>query len=75
MPLSETPNQQALRELDETICPVCKMAKASKQSFCRPCYFILSVAMRNSLYKRFGSGYEEAYFEAKEFLIAERKVS
>ena len=74
MPLSETPNQQAWREFSEVKCPVCGNAKAKSQSFCRPCYFKLTVEMRTALYKRFGSGYEEAYWEAKDYLIQEQRA-
>ena len=74
MTLSETPNQQAWREFDETRCAACGNAKPRFNAFCKPCYFKLDVPMRQALYKRFGQGFEEAYFEAKEYLIGERKA-
>lgn len=74
MALSQTPNQQARQELDSTKCCVCGNAKAKGQSFCKSCYFKLDVPMRQALYKSFTHGYEEAYLEAKEWLVAELKA-
>ena len=72
MALSESPRAQALRDLEGPLCAACGKAKMPKQSFCRPCYFSLPEDMRKALYRRFGSGYEEAYDDAKDWLIQER---
>ena len=75
MTLSESPNQQALRELGGTTCAACDRPKNEKQSFCHRCYFRLPSVMRSKLYRRFGSGYEEAYDDAKDWLRQERKAA
>lgn len=75
MALSETPRQQALHELDDTICAVCGSFKKSQRSFCGACYFKLSQPMQAGLTSRFGHGYEENYQEAKDWLRQERKAS
>jgi hypothetical protein len=74
MALSKTPKQQILDEMEADVCPACSNAKQAGQSFCRVCYFNLEVPLRQSLYKRFGHGYEEAYMEAKEYLVGEIKA-
>lgn len=52
-------------------CAHCHGKKPSAMSFCKKCYFTLPVDMRQGLYRRFGSGYEEAYFDALEWLRRE----
>lgn len=52
-----------LRELAGTQCQ-CGKKKQARQTFCRACYFTLSATQRQSLYRRFGEGYEEAYADA-----------
>lgn len=74
MALTESPNQQAWREFEELKCSVCGNQKAKGMSFCRKCYFSLPPEMRQALYERFGSGYEEAYHEAKDWLNGERRA-
>ena len=76
MALSESPRARALREFESTNCPVegCGAAKARGQSFCSRCYFSLPKEMRDALYQRFGSGYEEAHEDAREFLEQERRA-
>lgn len=63
-----TPN--LLEELAGKLCR-CGGVKASKQTFCRFCYFKLPKAFRSALYKRVGEGYEEAYDAAVKVLEAE----
>lgn len=75
MPLSESANQQAFREFQSPVCPICEAKKQIRQSFCPACYRTLSVDMQRSLWARFGSGYEGNYQEAKDWLLAERKAS
>lgn len=68
MPLSESLDAQALRELGETTCAGCGKHKERGRSFCLPCYKRLPANMRQTLYRSFGSGYSTAYDEAKEWL-------
>lgn len=68
MPLSESPNQKALSDFCGTVCVHCKGTKKRGQSFCQRCYYSLPPNMRQALYRRFGSGYEEAYDAAKDWL-------
>lgn len=75
MPLSETPDQQAWREFNEMKCAVCGQHKERFTGFCKDCYFKLDRDMRNALYNRFGNGFETAYYEAKEFLLGEKKAN
>lgn len=42
-------------------CEVCRGRKVSGSAFCRWCYRELPKALQSSLWKRFGSGFEEAY--------------
>lgn len=44
-----------------TQCAGCSGAKRSRNAFCLPCYRLLPAALKSSLWKRFGSGFEEAY--------------
>ena len=74
MSLTQTPNQQARQELDSIKCGICGNAKVRGQSLCKVCYFKLDMPMRQTLYKSFGHGYEEAYIEAKEWLLEELKA-
>lgn len=77
MPLSETPYQRAWREFTAEVCPVegCGKKKRKHQSFCSKCYFSLSKDMQNDLYKRFGSGYEEAHEDARDWLEQDRRAA
>lgn len=68
MPLSESLDAQALRELHEPTCPNCGGVKAKGRSFCGPCYGRLSEEMRKALYRNFGAGYSAAYDDAKKWL-------
>jgi hypothetical protein len=74
MSLSESPNQQALREFESTTCAICRKAKKARQSFCVRCYFNLPAEMKTDLYKRFGQGYEDAYHSAKDYLLGEKRA-
>lgn len=70
MPLSESLNAQALRELGEIKCPApgCANRKSAKKSFCGPCFFRLPAQMQHDLYRSFGDGYVIAFNEAKDWL-------
>lgn len=76
MPLSKTPHERTWREFNAEKCSVegCGNYKRKFQSFCSPCYFSLPGSMRKALYKRFGSGYEEAHEDAREWLEQERRA-
>lgn len=71
MPLSESANARALRELRGKVCPACGKNKGTGKSFCSTCYYLLPQENRNALYRLFGDGYLEAYDAAIEFLKAE----
>lgn len=66
---AEIPKEQRLRILRElqTAKCFCGAKKAEGQTFCRSHYFKLPGRMRSMLYQRFGSGYEEAYTEARNY--------
>jgi hypothetical protein len=72
MALSESLDQQALRELGEETCPSCGDRKKRGRSFCGPCFFSLPDAMREALNRDFRHGYSTAYDEAKTWLKVER---
>jgi len=42
-------------------CAGCGGIKRRRNAFCVPCYQQLPAALKSSLWKRFGSGFEEAY--------------
>ena len=44
-----------------THCAGCQGVKRKHNAFCLPCYRQLPAALKSSLWKRFGSGFEEAY--------------
>lgn len=44
-----------------TRCEACGGRKSRSTAFCVPCYRQLPRALKSSLWKRFGSGFEEAY--------------
>jgi hypothetical protein len=54
---------ELLQELQGTVCR-CGRNKQARQTFCGGCYRALPRAMQLALYRRFGSGYEEAYAAA-----------
>ena len=55
---------ELVQELRGTVCR-CGAKKATKQTFCRECYYALKVPARRALYNKLGSGYEEAYAAAE----------
>lgn len=44
-----------------TRCEGCGQSKRKRSAFCLSCYRQLPKALKTSLWKRFGSGFEEAY--------------
>ena len=68
MPLSESLEEQALRELGSETCAACERHKESGQSFCKSCYFHLPPKTRNALYTAMSDGYANIYDEAKQDL-------
>lgn len=44
-----------------TKCQACEGTKRPMNAFCKWCYAELPPALKSSLWKRFGSGFEEAY--------------
>ncbi|MGH9747256.1 MAG: hypothetical protein ACRD59_14260 [Candidatus Acidiferrales bacterium] len=55
-----------------SVCSGCGGRKKPKMSHCRQCYYSLPQPLRFALYRRFGSGYEEAFEESKKFLAARK---
>jgi hypothetical protein len=60
-------NLELVRELRGTECR-CGRPKGANKTFCQACYYALPEYMRRALYRRVGSGYEEAYSAAVAFL-------
>lgn len=65
--------QEALKELDSTIC-YCGAEKPKGRSFCRRCYFSLSPQMQRDLYKHISDGYAEIWDSARDFLRIEANI-
>ncbi len=55
--------QRMIEGLSSEMCQ-CGSKKRRKQSFCSSCYYKLPKETRAALYRRIGSGYEEAYDHA-----------
>lgn len=72
--ISQERRLEILRGLGSTTCEGCKGAKKAKMSHCRPCYYALPPKMRQTLYKRFGDGYEEAYEASLRYLKEVRQL-
>lgn len=68
--MTETPLQQAMRELRETGCAHCGGPKRRMNSFCPHDYFRLPKEMQRALYQPAKDGYVEAYEAAKAWLAA-----
>jgi hypothetical protein len=56
-------------------CEVCGRDKESRRSFCSRCYRTLPQGMQSALWKRFGSGYEDAYAAALAYLRRNRPAA
>jgi hypothetical protein len=54
-------SDQIFRKFAGTDCEGCGAVKRRRSAFCVPCYRQLPAALKTSLWKRFGSGFEEAY--------------
>jgi hypothetical protein len=65
---------ELVRSLVSTLCPACKRAKKTRQTFCTGCYMSLGRGMRNALYDRVGEGYEQAYKAAFILLMEKGRV-
>lgn len=59
---------EAVRILVARRC-LCGKSKGVKMAFCGDCFHGLPAAMQKALYKRLGSGFEEAYAAAKAWLF------
>lgn len=75
MPISESPRQQAWREFAGEKCPGCDGPKRKANGFCTKCYYKLPEDMKKALWRRFGSGYEEAHEDARDWLQQERRAA
>jgi hypothetical protein len=65
---------ELIRALAGTAC-VCGAAKQPKMSHCRACYYSLTPAQRCALYRRVGSGYEQAYADSLLALRAKGRIA
>lgn len=74
MTLSESPNARAWREFSGTECPGCHGPKKKNNGFCSKCYYSLPKEMQKALWNRFGSGYEEAHEDARDWLEQEQRA-
>jgi hypothetical protein len=74
VPISETPDRRVWREFQGATCPVCGARKRPNNGFCSKCYYSLPKSMQSDLWKRFGSGYEEAHEDARDWLEQERRA-
>lgn len=54
-------------------CPACGAVKEKNTAFCKKCYFALPRAMKAALWKRFGSGFEDAQRAGLAFLRGEER--
>jgi hypothetical protein len=63
----------ALADFMGTVCSICGKKKDSGKTFCLSCYYRLPHKMRTALYFRFGSGYEQAFAQAQEWLRENRE--
>lgn len=61
-------DHEILDSLASDKCAACGNRKRRKQSHCSRCYFKLPPEMRQALYNRFDSGYQEAFRASMEFL-------
>jgi hypothetical protein len=61
-----TPSE-CVEQLASTTCQ-CGKKKQRRMSHCSKCYFRLPPPMRQSLYRRVGDGYAEAYAASIEYL-------
>ena len=43
------------------LCPACARRKVRDRTFCRLCYYALPQQLQRDLYRKFGSGYEQAF--------------
>lgn len=53
-------------------CPGCLGWKEKRMAFCVGCYSNLPKHMQKALFRRFGSGFEEAHEAALNWLLADR---
>ena len=54
-------DREVFADFMSTGCAGCGGVKRQRNAFCVPCYRRLPPALRQSLWKRFGSGFEQAY--------------
>jgi hypothetical protein len=54
-------SSEIFAKFSSTVCEGCGGAKRRANAFCTWCYRELPPALKSSLWKRFGSGFEEAY--------------
>lgn len=74
MPLSESLEQTAIRELSATACGHCGQAKMKGRSFCLRCYRALPQQMQWNLWVSMSMGYASKHDEARDWLKINRPV-
>ena len=65
--------REMLGSLAGTVCPFCGGTKKPHQSLCGHDYHALPEQIKEDLYRRFGTGYEQALWRALDFLEAKRR--
>jgi hypothetical protein len=61
---------EAIKILNSHEC-ICGKDKSVRAAFCQSCYWILPLDIRRSLYSQIGFGFEQAYSNAKAWLMYE----
>ena len=56
--------QEILADLQGVTCRACGGRKPSMRSFCSKCFYKLTMKTRESLYAKYGSGYEQNFVNA-----------
>lgn len=64
---------QYIEKLMSKKCDGCGGMKTPRKSHCSRCYYKLPPQMRAALYRRVGSGYEEAFYESLVWLRGNSK--
>jgi hypothetical protein len=57
-----------MRDFAGVVCSACQGRKFTRNGFCVSCYRSLPKQMQDALWRRFGSGYEEAFVAAQKWL-------
>lgn len=66
-------SKEIMRDFLGTVCSVCGGQKNTRDGLCRRCYHSLPSDLRTAMWRRFGSGYEQAFIEARRYLVENTK--